>query len=277
MINETIPLPVTYRDKGIKNNNFQPLLTTYILSNHAEIKKLARRPLVLICPGGAYRYTSFRESEPVAVRMNALGFHAAVLQYSCAPMDFPAAFLDLCQAAACVRAHADSWGVDTDRIIICGFSAGGHLAACLGVWWNTGLVQQYISCTPQQIRPDALLLCYPVITSGPFAHEESIRNVTGMAEQLYAKVSLETQVTPDTPPAFIWHTAEDKSVPVQNSLSFVQALAQQNIPFEYHVFTKGRHGLSLASEQTANEPSHLQAECAVWPELFAAWVKSNLG
>jgi acetyl esterase/lipase len=280
MIHQIIELPVQYRQYGIENNNFIPRLTTYILANNPETGSDRRRPLVIICPGGAYRYTSFREAEPVALKMNSLGFHACVLEYSCAPMDFPAAFLDLCEAVHYVRAHSGEWGVDISKIIVCGFSAGGHLAASLGVWWHTELPQKYLPYAADDIRPNALLLAYPVITSGEYCHEESIRNLLGqkhLTGEWRNFVSLENRVTKDVPPAFLWHTAADKSVPIQNSLLFVSALAQNDVPFEYHVFTKGVHGLSLANRQTAVRPEQVQKECAVWPGLFSAWAESVIG
>jgi len=277
MLHEIIRLPVQYREAGIENNGFTPRLTTYILSNSIEINSSRKRPLVLICPGGAYRFTSFRESEPIALRMNSLGFHACVLEYSCAPMDFPAAFLDLCEAVKYVRNHTETWSVDVNKVIVCGFSAGAHLAASLGVWWNTAFPRKYLPYTASEIRPDGLLLGYPVITSGVFCHEESIRNVLGPkhnTDEWRNFVSLEKSVNGDVPPVFIWHTAEDEPVPVQNSLLFVESLARHHISFEYHVFARGGHGLSLATEETAEEPAHVQKPCSIWPDMFASWVSS---
>ncbi|MCR5290959.1 MAG: alpha/beta hydrolase [Treponema sp.] len=280
MRNEKITLPPRYVEKGVKNGNFIPSLTTYIIDNSEKIDIHRKRPLILICPGGGYTWKSPREAEPVALKMLALGFHAAVLDYSVAPMDFPAAFLDLCEAVHCVRSHADAWNIDPEKIIVLGFSAGGHLAASLGVWWNTGLCQKYIPLTPQQIKPDALCLCYPVITSGEFCHAGSIKSLLGdLADDDTMRdfVSLEKHVTSDVPPVFMWHTDSDTSVPLENSLYFACALRKHHVPLEYHVFTPGEHGLSLATEETSSiidgKPGRLQKECALWPELFATWVK----
>ena len=279
MIHKTIELPVQYRARGIENNGFTPRLTTYFPENSEEIDAKKRHPLVLICPGGAYAMRAFREKEPVALKLNSLGFHACVLDYSVAPMDFPAAFLDLCEAVCYLRSHAEEYHIDTDEITVAGFSAGGHLAASLGVWWNKGLAQQYLPYTAQEIRPNRLLLCYPVITSGTYRHEGSIANVLGARHDTAENrefVSLEKQVTKDAPPTFLWHTFEDELVPIQNTLLFASALAEHGVPFEYHVFTKGRHGLSLASPITAAAEAAdtdwlMQKECTPWPELFATW------
>ncbi|MCQ2612391.1 MAG: alpha/beta hydrolase [Treponemataceae bacterium] len=275
MICQKINLPVQYAAKGIKNNGFQPTLTTYILDT-PEYYGERKRPLVLVCPGGGYAYTSDREAEPIALKMTGMGFNACVLRYSCAPMDFPAALLDAAEAMYYIRVHADEWNVDPEQIYVCGFSAGSHLAASFGVFWNSGLIQEYLSYKPEEMRPDGLLLCYPVITSGEKAHHGSITNVLGSQAtdpEMVAKMSLENQVTKDVPPVFIWHTFEDGAVPVENSLLFASALRKENIPFELHIFEHGAHGLSLANAETSlPDMSQINDACAVWPELAAKWI-----
>lgn len=279
MLHETISLPVRYLDKGVKNNCAKPNLMTYILDNYEEFSAERKRPLVLICPGGGYEFLSDREAEPVAIKMNALGFHAAVLRYSLAPMDFPAALLDLCEAVALCRRRASEWNVDAEKIIVAGFSAGGHLAASLGVYWNSPLIQKYLPLSASDVRPNALMLGYPVIKSGDFSHESSIKNVLGGATEFTeADVSLERLVSKDTPRTFMWHTNEDNCVPLENSLEFAHALRRASVPFEYHIFEKGGHGLSLATKETAwsngvgDEPT-----CATWPELFARFIVDMFG
>lgn len=286
MIHTTINLPM----HSIENNGFQPTLTTYIIDNSVEIDSERKRPLVLICPGGAYGFTSDREAEPIALKMNALGFHACVLRYSVAPMDFPAALIDLCEAVYCVRSYAAEWNVDSDRIIVAGFSAGGHLAASLGVYWNAPFIRKYSPhCTSELIKPNALLLSYPVITAGEFAHKGSIVNCLGDSKHIVGdfvpeadkdptlQLSLEKLVNTHVPPTFLWHTYADEAVSVENSLLFASALRKNNVPFELHIFSQGPHALGLATEETAcsSNPNLLQADCAKWPELFAAWVKNT--
>ncbi|MBR1614806.1 MAG: alpha/beta hydrolase, partial [Treponema sp.] len=149
---ETIQLPVNYSGK-IDNSNQKPFVRTFMLDTE---KKL---PMVVVCPGGGYEHLSERESEPVAKKMNALGYHAMVLSYSLAPMEFPAAMCDLAEAVALVRRNADEWNVDENRIIVCGFSAGGHLAASLGCYWRSGIIQDLLPYTPEETRPNFLILC----------------------------------------------------------------------------------------------------------------------
>jgi acetyl esterase/lipase len=281
MIHATIELPVQYHSTPA-NTNQSPTLTTYLLENFETLDPLRKRPLIIICPGGGYEHLSVREGEAVAIRMNSLGFQAAILNYSLAPMNFPAAICDAAEAVQYARQHAAQWYIDPDKIVLCGFSAGGHLAASLGCFWNRAPVIttqnslfKDVSYKPAQIRPNAILLCYPVITSGEFCHERSIQNVLGTTTHIdRAFVSLEKQVTDDVPPVFMWHTNADETVSAENSLLFATALRQHHIPFEYHLFSCGVHGLGLATAETSVPSGRtIEPECAVWPELFATWFK----
>ena len=277
MRHEKILLPRHY-DGKLDNGGFEPYLTTYLLDNCADTPSERTRALVLICPGGGYEYLSPREAEPIAVRMNALGFHAAVVTYTVPPKQFPVAACDLAEAVYYARSHADEWHVKADRIIVCGFSAGAHLAATLGCYWNSTLLSDYLPYKSADIQPNALLLSYPVITADKCCcHEGSVQNVLGSKEPSdadRARVSLEQHVSASVPPTFIWHTFEDQAVPAENSLRFAQALREAGVPFEYHLFARGCHGLALSTAETSdNKPELEEPECAVWPELFAAWFK----
>lgn len=274
MIHQVINLPVQYRDKGINNNYYQPTLTTYLIQNCSEYSAGRKRPMVIVCPGGAYFFKSEREAEPIALKLNTLGFQAVVLRYSTAPMDYPCSFLDVCEAVKYIRDRAKDWDVDPDRIILAGFSAGGHLAAHYGVYWNSGLAQKYLPYTAEDLRINGLLLCYPVITSGEKAHRYSFEMLTNKDDSLLDEVSLEKHVNKDVPPTFMWATYEDEAVPVENTLLFANALKEKEIPLELHVFAHGGHGLSLATEETANKPDMVQPACAIWPELFANWLRA---
>ncbi|MCR5723487.1 MAG: alpha/beta hydrolase [Treponema sp.] len=277
MIHQTIQLPVHYAGT-LHTNGTKPYLKTYLLENQEALNKNRKRALVLICPGGGYEYLSPREAEPIAIKMNSLGFQAAVLYYSIKPMDFPAAACDLAEAIYYARTHADEWNVNADQIILCGFSAGGHLCATLGCHWNSGLLSKYLTYKPADIKPNALLLSYPVITADKaFCHEGSITNVLGSVTGERETVSLENHVTKDMPPVFMWHTFEDQAVPAENTLRFAQALRKAGIKFEYHLFASGSHGLALSTNETSEKKPELEVPaCAVWPELFKAWWDGNL-
>lgn len=249
----------------------------YLLSNSEEIEKDRRRPVVLILPGGGYSFLSFREEEPVAVRLLGLGYHAAVLEYSVAPVSFPAQLLQVLSAVHLLRSHADRWHILPDRIVVMGFSAGGHAAASAGVFWGRPHYASLLGLEPKDVKPDALALCYPVITSGPFAHQGSIDRLTGGGDTAYREtVSLEKQVNELAPPCFIWHTVTDQAVPVENSMLFAAALRKNKVPFELHLFGSGAHGLSL-SDQEVFGPERQDAAnggCRQWVGLFDIWLKT---
>ena len=156
-------------------------LTVYI-QQYSDSLHIKERPLVLICPGGAYAYTSDREAEPIALSFLAKGFHAAILRYSCAPAVFPTALMALGKSILIIREHAQEWHVKGDSIVLQGSSAGGHLVASFACMWMSDFLAEGMGITYAdriKRRPNGLMLCYPVITSGTHAHEESIKNLLG--------------------------------------------------------------------------------------------------
>lgn len=262
----------------IKVEGTQPgtRLITYIQEYSPDLA-VKERPLVLICPGGGYSRTSDREAESIALQFLAMGFHAAVLRYSCAPAQYPTALLELASSMALIRSHAGEWHVDPDKIIVQGCSAGGHLAASLGVFWKERFLAEALGLADNEsLRPNGMILCYPVITSGEFAHRGSFECLLGeRQEELGDKLSLEKQVDSHTPPTFIWHTFADQSVPVENSLLFVSALRRAGVPTEFHMYPEGEHGLALANRLTATSDGRaVQEECASWIGLVRTWMES---
>lgn len=275
MIHETNILKLDYATLGINHDDSSTAAyTTYIHDVYPDFQNIVERPLIIICPGGGYNHLSAREGEAIALKMCDLGLNAVILRYSVAPNEYPCALYELASLVALSRKNADKWHINPDKIIVAGFSAGGHLAASLGTMWNEGFISDALSLSPADIRPDKLLLCYPVLTSGEHAHRGSFeRLLGGRYDELVDKMSLEKRVSKDTPEAFIWHTFDDASVPVENSLLFASALRKAGIHFELHIFPYGSHGLGLATEETnTKDGTKLQPECAVWPELFAAWL-----
>lgn len=235
------------------------------------------RPAIVICPGGGYSMCSDKESEPVALQFLAMGYHAFLLHYSVAPNHFPTALLELAEAVAGIRDHAEEWKVDSDKILVCGFSAGGHLACSLGVFWNREMVQLPVNRTAEQIKPNGLILCYPVITAGRHAHEGSFENLMGSEAVLRQEqrdlLSLDMQVGAHTPKTFLWHTFTDQSVPVENSLQLAAALRKQGVNFELHIYPSGVHGLSLANAETGgSDERHLEPCCESWIPLLKMWL-----
>jgi acetyl esterase/lipase len=244
-----INLNVDYKKAGVVEPGCPCRFTGYILRQYLTGCPV-KRPAVIILPGGAYRHISAREAMPVATEYLAKGFSTFVLSYTVSPNGFfPCAMLETFTAVSHVRRNADSYGIDPNKIFVCGFSAGGHAAASAGVLWNHPITRN-MGFTGSEHRPDAMVLCYPVITSGNFAHRESFVNLLGKSldEETLELVSLEKHVNQDTPKTFIWHTASDESVPVQNTLLLVNALIQNKIETEVHIYPRGEHGLSTARD-----------------------------
>ena len=248
----------------------------YILDDSPEFCNKEKRPLMLVIPGGGYSMTSDREAEPIAMTYLAKGFHAAVLRYSVAPSHYPTQLREIAGTILWLRQHADEYGIDADKITVIGFSAGGHLAASLGVYWDSDMITGYFHEDAELFRPNAMLLCYPVITSGEYAHKDSFVKLLGEDygnDELMDVVSLEKHVSDKVPPVFMWHTASDDCVPVENSILFSKALSAYKIPFELHIFPAGCHGLSLANDTTGSaDGGMMEPYCTIWPELSFRWL-----
>lgn len=252
-----------------------PALLTGYLADSVSVAPEKKRPAIIVCPGGGYHFRSDRESEPIALQFLAMGYHAFILDYSVAPNRFPVAARELGEAVAWIREHADEWLVAEDKILVCGFSAAGHLACSLGVFWEKEDIWGAIERKPEEIRPDGLILCYPVISSGEFAHQGSFEELLGeeAGPEERAAVSLENFVTGKMPKAFIWHTYTDESVPVENSLFLAAAMRRQGVNFELHVYPTGGHGLSLATAETAGRPEQIEPQCQSWLNLVKTWLE----
>jgi acetyl esterase/lipase len=251
----------------------RPTLDAYLLKSEAP------RPAVLVLPGSGYVQCSPREAEALALRFNAAGCHSFVLWYSCAPRRHPVPLLDCARALTIIRSRAKEWKLDPDRLAMMGFSAGGHLALSETLFYR----EKYASAPgsyPEFGRVDALILCYPVISSGEFAHRGSFDALLGESPDpaLLKSLSLENQIPSGLPPVFLWHTYPDQSVPVENSLLLAGALRKQGIPLEMHIFPEGKHGLSLAIRETAlGEEDRVDPHVAQWFPLCLNWVKKQFG
>lgn len=224
---------------------------------------------VIVCPGGGYQHLSMiKEGSDVAVWLNHLGISAFVLKYRLGPKyHHPAELSDAQHAIRYVRAHASEYNVRPDRVGIWGFSAGGHLASTAGTHFDNGRKDSSDPVEKQSSRPDFMILAYPVITlHDPLAHVGSRNNLlsTQPDPALVAQLSNETQVTAQTPPTFLFHTTEDKTVPVENSIMFYSALRKVGVPAEMHIYLKGAHGVGLAP---------FDPILRTWPERLADWMK----
>ena len=252
-------------------------LTTICLSNDGDLKQSPRRA-VIVFPGGGYSMVSDREAEPVAAKFLAAGFATFILRYSVGKL---ASELRPLKEAALgikyVREHAAEFNVDPDYVFTCGFSAGGHAAGAIGVYWNHPAVREVLGDAPAEIvRPTGMILCYPVITGTRLTHAHSMQRWCGAddpTEEQRDAFSLEKHVDATTPPAFLWHTFSDGCVPVQNSLLMADAMLAAGVPFEMHIYPAGHHGLSLADEQVCSgNPGGIIPHVQSWVPLATRWV-----
>lgn len=240
-----------------------PTLTPYL----APADK-ATGAAVVVCPGGGYGGLASHEGHDYALFLNQHGVHAFVLKYRLGTAGYrhPAMLQDVQRALRLVRARAAEWGVDKQRVGVMGSSAGGHLASTALTHFDRGNPNATDPVERESCRPDLGILCYPVISMGPLTHAGSKQNLLGPNPdpELVKLLSSELQVTADTPPCFIWHTADDAVVKVENALEFASALSRHKVPFALHIYPKGRHGLGLADKPPFAQPHPWALELVRW-------------
>lgn len=287
-------------------------LTTYVLEDSPEMLKGKKRGAVLVCPGGAYLFCSDREGEPIAMAFANMGYHVFVLRYSVyfegKAVDFekwqqdaaqkkpipvnpnsvyPNPLRDIGKAMLTIHDHAEQWHVDTEKIAICGFSAGGHNCAMYSVYWNQPVITEFFNRNAACFKPAASILAYPLtdyisMKDATFDDPQAkglfhLVNIAYLGsdqpdDDLLHEVSPARLVHKQTPPTFIWSTAADGLVPIRQSTLMADALAQHNIPFEVHIFEKGEHGLSTATQSSAGTNELIDSDAAKWLPLCDAWL-----
>lgn len=264
---------------------------TYLLHASQEYNVGKKKPLVIVCPGGGYAFTSDREAEVIALKFNGVGLHSVVLWYTTNDLvkDVPMnALKELASTLAYVRKHAQEWLVDEDNIIACGFSAGGNLALQMAAHSEDSILANEIGIDPSLLKVNLAILAYPAVNLKPFPigeigfGERLLTNPQSANERFFgsvnpseaeiAKVNALQHINEQTPPMFIWHTFEDQLVDVQHSLTLAQTLRNHNVPFELHVFEKGEHGLALCDRTTARKKSHFNTHVIHWFTLCMEWL-----
>ncbi len=288
-------------------DNEQGFLETYISKNSEEITTDKKRPTVIICPGGAFLATTDREAEPVAMRFVAQGYNAIVLRYNTYfgkkvtdrknppkgndKSAYPQPLFDIAKAMLIVRENAENWLVDNDKIVLCGFSAGGNVVANMGVHWQDELLKEKFNVGSEMFKPNAIILGYAltdhtVMKKGVSANNEGAKKFAELAnkaafgkeypsEEELKEASPVNYVTENVPPIFIWHTADDAAVYVANSLGFASTLSKYKVPYELHIFETGVHGLSLCDETTAANENQINPGCQQWLGLAINWLRKH--
>ena len=260
--------------KEVLDTGSNAYVTGYLHDVSEEMENHRIRPCMVVCPGGGYEMLSDREKDPPAFAWFAAGYQVFALNYSIGEYAKELRpLMELSETVMMIRRRAGEWQIQPDQIAVMGFSAGGHLAASLGTLWNSGRLTDRMDTENGKNRPNAMILSYLVITAGEFAHQGSLENVSGGDGELKEWFSLEKRVTADTPPAFLWHTADDNVVPVENTMLFSMALKRAGVPFECHIFPSGVHGLSMCNYDvdTNNE------SCGKWFSLSLYWLNHLFG
>ena len=275
-----------YTERKVLSPDGKYYVDIYVQNESPEIVVSHLRPMVVVLPGGGYVGTSDREAEPVALAYAAAGFNTAVVRYSVGQdAVWPNPQADVSAALKYIRDNAARFLTDPRKIALCGFSAGGHLAASLGVHWDDNDIRRAAGISGEENRPDALVLCYPVINdAGLFADPRMMGLLLRGCENEEARAKLFEYVCCDryvdrskTPPAFIFSTWEDNLVPIANSLDFAAALNKAGVPEEVHIFQTGAHGMSLGDFRTYFCPPNLDAEASEWISLSCSWLWKLFG
>jgi acetyl esterase/lipase len=264
-----------------KPSGAQGVLTCYLQNLITETYKDRSFPAILVIPGGAYAMTSQREKDPIALKYLSNGYNAFILNYSVSPLNFPTQFIEASMAMAYIRDNAKNLNVRKDRVCALGCSAGGHLLGTISTMFERSEID-FLGDKKAYVRPDASIFMYPVISGVDKPHIGSFINLLGDGyEDKLEEFSIDKNVSKNCPPAFIVSTVGDLGVPCRNSLLLARAYEEYGVPFELHIFERGRHGLSTGERVTFNKDDWQEIESTTsknyykWVELSLNWLKER--
>ncbi len=249
-------------------------LTAHIAGTSGELPFNEKRKALLVLPGGGYYFCADCEADPISHYFFAHGMNVFTLIYStevAGDPTFPEPLLEASAAMVYIREHAEEFRIDPEEVYVIGFSAGAHLAASLSTLWHLPVLEETLGFEHGKNRPTGVILSYPVISIVKNPHRDSFRRILGEKindENARRSLSLEYQVDERTAPAFLWATAADKGVKVQNTLIYAKALSDHKVPFELHIYPEGEHGASLGNAIVGRKPSAL---CA-WKKDALRWM-----
>lgn len=281
--------------------------TSYLFEKEESVKLIDSRPAMVVCPGGGYLSTEYREGEPVAMHFLNLGYQVFVLHYHTKSTGgntlYPQQLLDIAKMMLIIRTHSTEWNIDPNKIGIIGFSAGGHLCSMLSTHWHCDLLKESFQMEDSNIfKPTCALLCYPLTRSHRFENDrimmpeipdeikpmaylldvlddEMRKTLFGTAQptaQQFAQLDTVVAVDERTVPAFIWTTAKDYMVDMADSVDYARALSRYNIPVELHVFSEGTHGMSKGTKDSASIEREINIDAAQWLPLADRWLAKHM-
>ncbi|PKM52654.1 MAG: alpha/beta hydrolase [Firmicutes bacterium HGW-Firmicutes-7] len=271
------------------------VLTAYLQDSAIDSRFPIVRPAVIICPGGAFIGITEKEADPIAMRFLAAGYHVFILKYSIGVgmATFPAPFIDAAKSIMMIRENAKKWCTDPDKISFCGFSTGGYVAAFLAVSWQEAYLSKALNAPSELFKPNALILGYPLLELIPFVKKNlkesstmqsivemmlaSIFGILNPSEELMQEYSCKHKITNNMPPTFLWTIAEDLIIDVDQSIDFIKTLARKGVPYEFHIFEKGAHGLSLADQTVGYSEVEItnNINANKWIDLALCWLKGT--
>lgn len=278
-----------YLNEGLSES----VLTTYI-QDLPDYENIRNRPAVLILPGGAYISITEKEAEPVALKFLAAGYQAFVLKYSIGTgmAQFPLPIFEVAKSILLIRENAKRWGIDANDITICAFSTGAHLAGLYAASWQDSKIINELNVESKLLMPNAVVLGYPVLDLHRFQlkHSHDDSGMKPILEMMFASIFGTIQPTQQQleewdvikrinkhfPPTFLWTTLENALIDVEDSLNFTKALEEQHVPFEFHIFQKGIHGLSLGDQTVGFSDDSIKPfkNATKWFDLAITWLEN---
>ena len=257
-----------------------------------------KRPAIIVCPGGAYLACSTfgGEGEQISAEFFASGYQVFMLEYTVAmkagnhPTEYPNALRDLGKAMLTIRSHAEEWSIDVEKIVVCGFSAGGHLVGTLAAFWSAPILADYFHVPSEHFRPGAVIMCYPVadyVVQEQFPYQPRDREAMTESNRVFfgnehpSQVQLEAMsiplhITKDTPPIFLVHAADDPLVSPLNALHMAESCVKKNVPCELHLFEQGGHGFGIGNDGAMQWRQDKRRRCGQWVNLALQWLDRQL-
>ena len=253
----------------------------YIQNGDSNTWQPEQRPAIIVIPGGGYKYIADSENEPIVFNYLKNGYSCFTLHYSIGDYSvYPTPLVELFKAIKYIRDHSEEYFIDSNAIIVCGFSAGAHLAALSAVKWNSNEFSYLCTNSNEELKPNGAILSYPIINNDKLIDMQwkHQKNWGKILEKKDERINILNYVNSSMSPCFIWHTRTDGIVPVKQSLDLVNIMIEKGVPVEYHMFYEGYHGLStndvLSNYKGALQNGIIPFNVSKWMEMSVEWINN---